>query len=75
MLNADTKLYIVSCTKSKKPKLVNITSSPQTNGHNWFFDTYNIVNSGIYLIVYDTIVREYIKAVKLDKLLNQGKFV
>ena len=34
VLNADTKLYIVSCTKSKKHKLVNITSSPQTNGHN-----------------------------------------
>ncbi len=33
MLNADTKLYINSYTNSKKPKLVNITSSPQTNEH------------------------------------------
>jgi hypothetical protein len=34
MLNPDTKLYIDSYTNSKKPKLVNITSSPQTNEHN-----------------------------------------
>ncbi|QMS91605.1 hypothetical protein HUN01_29880 [Nostoc edaphicum CCNP1411] len=33
MLNADTKLYIDSYTNSKKAKLVNITSSPQTNEH------------------------------------------
>ncbi|MEH1988415.1 restriction endonuclease subunit S, partial [Nostoc sp.] len=30
MLNTDTKLYIDSYTNSKKAKLVNITSSPQT---------------------------------------------
>ncbi|MHC5750935.1 MAG: hypothetical protein ACYTXF_09865 [Nostoc sp.] len=34
MLNTDTKLYIDSYTNSKKAKLVNITSSPQTNEHN-----------------------------------------
>lgn len=33
MLNADTKLYIVSYTKSQKLKLVSKTSSPQTNEH------------------------------------------
>jgi len=31
MLNPDTKLHIESYTNSKKPKIVNITSSPQTN--------------------------------------------
>ncbi|WP_242063272.1 hypothetical protein [Nostoc sp. FACHB-892] len=34
MLNANTKLYISSYTNSKKPKIVNMTSSPQTNEHN-----------------------------------------
>jgi len=34
MLNPNTKLYISSYTKSKKPKIVNMTSSPQTNEHN-----------------------------------------
>jgi len=34
MLNPNTKLYISSYTNSKKAKLVNITSSPQTNEHN-----------------------------------------
>ncbi|QKQ74407.1 NACHT domain-containing NTPase [Nostoc sp. TCL240-02] len=33
MLNADTKLYIISYTKSQKLKLVSKTSSPQTNEH------------------------------------------
>ncbi len=33
MLNADTKLYIGSYTKSQKLKLVSKTSSPQTNEH------------------------------------------
>ncbi|MEH1821958.1 MAG: BadF/BadG/BcrA/BcrD ATPase family protein, partial [Nostoc sp.] len=30
MLNPNTKLYIFSYTNSKKPKIVNMTSSPQT---------------------------------------------
>jgi tetratricopeptide (TPR) repeat protein len=34
MLNPNTKLYISSYTNSKKPKIVNMTSSPQTNEHN-----------------------------------------
>jgi hypothetical protein len=34
MLNPNTKLYIFSYTNSKKPKIVNMTSSPQTNEHN-----------------------------------------
>ncbi len=33
MLNPNTKLYISSYTNSKKPKIVNMTSSPQTNEH------------------------------------------
>ena len=33
-LNPDTKLYIHSYTNSLKPKIVNMTSSPQTNEHN-----------------------------------------
>ncbi len=34
MFNSDTKLYIASYTNSKKSKIVNLTSSPQTNEHN-----------------------------------------
>jgi hypothetical protein len=34
MFNADKKLDIFNYTKSQKPKLVNKTSSPQTNEHN-----------------------------------------
>gem|GEM_PF-4528181 len=34
MLNTDIKLYISTYTNSKKPKIVNMTSSPQTNEHN-----------------------------------------
>ncbi|MFN6456500.1 MAG: hypothetical protein RM022_030520 [Nostoc sp. EfeVER01] len=34
MLNPNTKLYISSYTNSKKLKIVNMTSSPQTNEHN-----------------------------------------
>ncbi len=33
MLNPNTKLYISSYTNFKKPKIVNMTSSPQTNEH------------------------------------------